>query len=480
MSHERLGNNSNSSTNHQNQWQQLQSEKPAQTTDVPERSIAAPETIQGASGAFLISPKQASKHIKDQLRAGASLYKLRRGGTIKIKVPKDPHASAGYVGEADASCRHVADIYLVDTPGEGQTKLEVVDLRGDSARRSCFGLYLRGESQEHPGKFIDLQLDGPRHPKYYLGVAPQPPQEEPRAKAPQDFAVSEYVSGTHLSVQYFSDWAKQEDYFVGGYIVITDENSTNGTLVACASGQLASEVDDSNYVFAQANMTPVANEYWERRNKGIKDIHGKKYLYNDETGIYHEIIGRNTDGVNGKVQLSTNIQESTLVDSGAEAIKGLYSRLRKSLEREATEGDREEYVLRRVLETTQEALRYNAEKTDEICEPYRSSDRIMPLSRMVEFRAGVCRHQALLAASLIESLCKDGFLQGRVGVERNGNYDRGEDDFSGHQWASYRVNDDHNDDIIIDPARNCVEKRRDLLKGGEEHRARTWDYTIPR
>jgi len=47
--------------------------------------------------------------------------------------------------------------------------------------------------------------------------------------------------------------------------------------------------------------------------------------------------------------------------------------------------------------------------------------------------AGVCRHQSLLAAYLLEKLVSQGYLSGKVSVDRNMNLSRTE----GHAWARY-------------------------------------------
>jgi len=47
-------------------------------------------------------------------------------------------------------------------------------------------------------------------------------------------------------------------------------------------------------------------------------------------------------------------------------------------------------------------------------------------------RGGVCRHQALLCAYLLERLCHDGYLGGKVSVDRN--YVEGK---GGHAWCRY-------------------------------------------
>jgi hypothetical protein len=46
--------------------------------------------------------------------------------------------------------------------------------------------------------------------------------------------------------------------------------------------------------------------------------------------------------------------------------------------------------------------------------------------------AGVCRHQSLLVGYLIEKLINDGYLRGRVSIDRNQKKDIG-----GHAWARY-------------------------------------------
>ncbi|MFH0779823.1 MAG: hypothetical protein V1928_03090 [Parcubacteria group bacterium] len=69
-------------------------------------------------------------------------------------------------------------------------------------------------------------------------------------------------------------------------------------------------------------------------------------------------------------------------------------------------------------------------------------------------KAGVCRHQALLSAYVLEKLINDGYLQGQVSVDRNKVKSRG-----GHAWA--RFTDKDGEITIIDAAQNFCGKMED-------------------
>ena len=59
-------------------------------------------------------------------------------------------------------------------------------------------------------------------------------------------------------------------------------------------------------------------------------------------------------------------------------------------------------------------------------------DQKVGLKLYLEERGGVCRHQALFCAYLLERLCDEGFLYGKVSVDRNIIPGRG-----GHAWCRY-------------------------------------------
>lgn len=82
-------------------------------------------------------------------------------------------------------------------------------------------------------------------------------------------------------------------------------------------------------------------------------------------------------------------------------------------------------------------------------------------------RGGVCRHQNLLCAYLLERLCKDGHLGGKVSVDRNFVEGQG-----GHAWCRYTSR--NGTVFILDVTQEYIGKLDDLT--GNELR---WFYERP-
>jgi len=80
---------------------------------------------------------------------------------------------------------------------------------------------------------------------------------------------------------------------------------------------------------------------------------------------------------------------------------------------------------------------------------------------------GVCRHQALLAGYLLEKLAAQGYLRGKVSIDRN--YIPGK---GGHAWVRY--DNSVGKIFIIDPAQNYCGSLDDAVKG-----VGSWDYRRP-
>lgn len=95
----------------------------------------------------------------------------------------------------------------------------------------------------------------------------------------------------------------------------------------------------------------------------------------------------------------------------------------------------------------------------------RSRSRKICLGEYLDESAGVCRHQALLAAYILEKLIKDGYLSGKVSVDRNKVKGEG-----GHAWARYT--DADNETFIIDSAQDYCGRLADAKEG-------RWKYARP-
>lgn len=200
----------------------------------------------------------------------------------------------------------------------------------------------------------------------------------------------------------------------------------------------------------------------------------------DETAPYgyyvnHPIIGRVSKSVDGGVYLGGSAREAIVVDGKSVAMKQVYqgvaAELRQSFERNETLPMRA--ILLKVMRKVQEVMPYDDRKTEDISRQHHG-DKLVGLSTFIKERAGVCRHQGLLAAYIIENLIKNGHMLGAVGVERNTVEDMG----GTHAWAVYKTRSNGAEEVIIvDPAQSFVGTKTQALREGRwEYRLTTDEY----
>ena len=121
-----------------------------------------------------------------------------------------------------------------------------------------------------------------------------------------------------------------------------------------------------------------------------------------------------------------------------------------------------------LFDLVKEKMPYNSAKVDSIHRNYGGEpDQKIGLNRYLKSHAGVCRHQALLAAYLLEKLVDDGYLGGKVSVDRNVILGLG-----GHAWVRYTTS--WGKVVILDIAQNCFGSLDKLKKEGTH-----WFYERP-
>lgn len=176
----------------------------------------------------------------------------------------------------------------------------------------------------------------------------------------------------------------------------------------------------------------MADWYKTQIMKHRLDLEGK--LQNIDGRAYYQgrpVIHRDSQ-IDGGVCLGQGKREAIVVDSQK------YPKLRELYE--AAKGKamedgivRKEKILQAVYDTVTEAI------------PVQSSTRVkrllqaldigkdekISLDVFLEYGVGVCRHDALACAALLELFKKDGFVNGKPSVDRNS--DKGE----GHAWCRY-------------------------------------------
>ncbi|HEX3568209.1 MAG TPA: hypothetical protein VHT70_00865 [Candidatus Saccharimonadales bacterium] len=113
---------------------------------------------------------------------------------------------------------------------------------------------------------------------------------------------------------------------------------------------------------------------------------------------------------------------------------------------------------RAVFEEISDAMQYSEDQVEELHDSIAAKHRLeelpngtlVDLGYYLEAGIGVCRHQALASAYLLERLIDTSQLQGEVHVERNMRYFV--DGVDGHAWARYRDTLPAAESIILDVA----------------------------
>lgn len=125
-------------------------------------------------------------------------------------------------------------------------------------------------------------------------------------------------------------------------------------------------------------------------------------------------------------------------------------------------------ILKIVMNKVKEVMPYDGLKTESISRQY-NGDMLVGLSTFINEHAGVCRHQGLLAAYIIENLIREGLMTGAVGVERNTVKEIG----GTHAWAVFKTKVDEDEELfVVDPAQSFVGTKAEALNEGR------WKYRL--
>lgn len=175
------------------------------------------------------------------------------------------------------------------------------------------------------------------------------------------------------------------------------------------------------------------------------------------------IIGRDTK-INGGVYVGSSQREAIVVDDTKQPeLLRIYQQVLDNSRIQGSSQVDKSRVLGIVNSTVISTLRYDEARVNNITTQY--PDKKVSLGSFVSERIGVCRHQALLGAYLLEKFKKDGHIQGKVSVDRN--FVRGK---GGHAWVRYTNSE--GEVYIIDPAQKYLGRLKDI---NEER----WFYERP-
>ncbi|MFA5185170.1 MAG: hypothetical protein WC551_01670 [Patescibacteria group bacterium] len=163
------------------------------------------------------------------------------------------------------------------------------------------------------------------------------------------------------------------------------------------------------------------------------------------------IIGSGMGNINGGVYLGVNAREAVVVDDnrekpGGETLQALYSEIvLPKIDRAAKKYGRnpKDVAIAVIFNVVTEVLPYDKEKSEALIQQLTNgrSDGKVHLASFLNFGAGVCRHQALLVAYLIEKLMQEDNpayrLNGQLSIERNKVALTNENLAGAHAWVRY-------------------------------------------
>lgn len=181
-----------------------------------------------------------------------------------------------------------------------------------------------------------------------------------------------------------------------------------------------------------------------------------------------QIIGRDTH-INNGVYIGGGKREAIVIDdSKDDQLNIAYKELESIMNKIEALGEKyKNNILNEVFDLTKIKLPYNNHGVNLIFKKYGlSEDTKIRLGIYIAEGAGVCRHQALLAAYLLEKLKLDGKINGVASIDRN--YIKA---FGGHAWVRYT--NSKGDVYIIDPAQDFIGSLEDAEKKGK------WSYKRP-
>jgi hypothetical protein len=295
----------------------------------------------------------------------------------------------------------------------------------------------------------------PHENKGFKGVLANTPVVIGREHHADRFSYPITVSRKHFEVAYD-----------GQGLYVRNLQPSNSTIVlAHLQAEIAPEAAVPSYPVNDQRTVGVVDRIQQHPSYGETDGEAPYGYY-----MNYPILGRDSKSVDGGVYLGGSAREAIVVDGRSIAMRrayeGIVLELQQSIDEQKTVLT--EVVLSNLIRVVQELMPYDGQRTREISRIHQG-DSLVGLSTYLKERAGVCRHQALLAAFFIEHLIADGYLRGSVSVERNTVEDLG----GTHAWAIYKPSSDESDAVlVVDPAQSFVGTKTQARREGR------WEYYL--
>ncbi len=162
------------------------------------------------------------------------------------------------------------------------------------------------------------------------------------------------------------------------------------------------------------------------------------------------IIGRDVPVIGG-VYLGASSREAIVVSENSKLMTEFYQTIKDQLDEARDAGiNIKSMVMKMVYDYVLEVMPYSQNEVDKIAKDYKlGRDEKISLEVYLNRKAGVCRHQALMVAYILESLKRDGYVRGDISVDRNSVKGLG-----GHAWVRYT--NSRGVVYIIDPAQKYL------------------------
>ncbi|MBI2070333.1 MAG: hypothetical protein HYT79_06985 [Elusimicrobia bacterium] len=255
-------------------------------------------------------------------------------------------------------------------------------------------------------------------------------------------------SDAFLRVRPDIPWDKYETLKKAGFDVIVEgeitERSSGDTSVGPAPGPPAAK----KRVMLERVKRPDGS--WE-----YVDASGKKFILDDPR---HEIEA-GTPIAGGMSRGRGSSREKLLVDwSKDKALNDLYTEILKPYEERGLDGAEKTALLGKVYEKVRKTIPASLTAEAEIKSKFKNKTVLIG-EACVGF-GGVCRHQGIVIAAIVERLTKEGYLNGVA------SYVRG----PGHGFAAYRSSD--GTWIILDGVQNYFGLAKDAYFIGEDSSGR--------
>ncbi len=188
----------------------------------------------------------------------------------------------------------------------------------------------------------------------------------------------------------------------------------------------------------------------------------EKVLDEKKTYFGRHIISRDSP-INQGVYMGGHPREAIVVNfEKSPQLQLAYFETKQRIMRKAGEIYRH-LVLPTTYQIVKEKLEYSDYKTEQIIKKYNSNnDQKISLGLFLEEGHGVCRHQALLAGGILEQFIDEGYIRGKVSVDRNSFF------HSAHAWCRYTSS--KGIVMILDPTQDFIGTLKNSLK------ICSWDY----